>query len=182
MNKIDSFLRDPQNRIVLRELLMSDLPITQRIISSCVNEIQINDAIQRSYNIKTNDILSKDPHILDSLVKMDIVIKENIGQTLSCPNCDSVDIFANYSCNKCYGASFRRKNMCIHISCNQVIIKKKYNNSGEIFCLSIVRSILKMILATVTLFWVLSAQIVTIHSSPQQFRIVVIIVILKNSV
>ena len=89
---------------------------------------------RESYNIKTNDILSKDPHILDSLVKMDIVIKENIGQTLSCPNCDSVDIFANYSCNKCYGASFRRKNMCIHISCNQVIIKKKYNNSGGIFC------------------------------------------------
>ncbi len=134
LNKIDLCLHDPQNRIVLKELLMSDLPITQRIMSRCVNEIQINDAIKATYNIKTNEILSKDPHLLDKLVKMNIVIKEIIGQTLSCPNCDSVDIFANYSCNKCNGGLFRRKNMCIHISCNQVIIKKKYNRMGEIFC------------------------------------------------
>jgi hypothetical protein len=132
--KIELFLQYPQNRIVLKELLMSEMPITQRIISNCVNEVQINDAIKKAYNLKTNEILSENPHILDSLVRMDIVIMEHIGQTLSCPNCNSVNIFANYFCNKCNDASFRRKNMCIHITCNHVIIKKKYNHAGEIFC------------------------------------------------
>lgn len=132
--RIDLFLHYPQNRVVLKELLMSDMPITQRIISSCVNEVQIDDAIKKAYNIRTNEILSGNPHILDSLVKMDIVIREHIGQTLSCPNCNSVNIFTNYFCNKCSDSSFRRKNMCIHITCNQVIIKKKYNHAGEIFC------------------------------------------------
>ena len=50
------------------------MPITQRIISNCVNEVQINDPIKKAYNLKTNEILSENPHILDSLVKIDVAI------------------------------------------------------------------------------------------------------------
>ncbi|HYF99525.1 MAG TPA: hypothetical protein VD815_05500 [Candidatus Saccharimonadales bacterium] len=131
---IEQFLQDPQNRVILRELLFSDLPISQRIVSNCINEIQIDDSIRQAYDIKTNEILIKNPNILDTMVKMNIVVKEQIGQTLACLNCNSVNIHTNYYCNTCNSSKFKRKDLFIHALCNQVIPVKKYAQSGEIMC------------------------------------------------
>jgi len=131
---IDQFLQEPQNRIILRELLISDMPIIQRIVSNCINEIQIDDSIKKAYDIKTNEILIKNPNILDTMVKMNVVIKEHIGQTLACLNCNSVNIYANYYCNNCNRSKFNRKDLFFHVQCNQIIHVKQYNQSGEILC------------------------------------------------
>jgi len=131
---IDHFLQEPQNRVILRELLISDLPISQRIVSSCINEIQIDDSIKKAYDIKTNEILIKNPAILDTMVKMNVVIKEHIGQTLACLNCNSVNIYTNYYCNNCNSSKFKRKDLFFHVQCNQIIPVKTYNQSGEILC------------------------------------------------
>lgn len=131
---IDQFLQEPQNRVILRELLISDLPISQRIVSYCINEIQIDDSIKKAYDIKTNEILIKNPDILDTMVKMNVVIKEHIGQTLACLNCNSVNIYTNYYCNNCNSSKFKRKDLFFHVQCNQIIPVKTYNQSGEILC------------------------------------------------
>jgi hypothetical protein len=131
---IDGFLQEPQNRVILRELLVSDLPISQRIVSKCVNEIPIDDSIRKAYGIKSNEILTKNPEILEKMVKMKIVVKENIGQTIACANCDSVNIYANYHCPNCNNSRFKRKELFFHKLCNLMITLKKYSNSGEIFC------------------------------------------------
>ena len=75
------------------------MPISQRIVSNRINEIQIDDSIKKAYDIKTNEILVKNPNILDTMVKMNVVIKEHMGQTLACLNCNSVKIYTNYYYN-----------------------------------------------------------------------------------
>lgn len=131
---INQFLREPENRVILRELLISDLPISQRIFSRCINEIQLNDSIKKAYEIKTNEILIKNPSILDTMIKMNVVIKERTGQTIACLNCNSVNIYTNYYCNNCNSSKFKRKNLFFHVQCNQIIPVKQYNQSGEILC------------------------------------------------
>ena len=131
---VDHFLQEPENRIILRELLVSDLPISQRIVSNCINEIQIDDSIKKAYGIKTNEILIKNPDILNRMVKMNVVIKEKIGQTLACLNCNSVNIYANFYCSNCNSSQFKRKDLFLHRPCNKIISVKIYSNSGEIFC------------------------------------------------
>ena len=131
---IDQFFQESENRVILRELLISDLPISQRIVSHCINEIQLNDSIKKAYDIKTNEILIKNPNILDTMVKMNVVIKEHMGQTLACLNCNSVNIYTNYYCNNCNSSKFKRKDLFFHIQCNQIIPVKQYNPSGEILC------------------------------------------------
>ncbi len=131
---IDQFFQESENRVILRELLISDMPISQRIVSHCINEIELNDSIKKAYGIKTNEILVKNPNILDTMVKMNVVIKEHMGQTLACLNCNSVNIYTNYYCNKCNSSKFKRKDLFFHIQCNQIIPVKQYNPSGEILC------------------------------------------------
>ncbi|HKR73740.1 MAG TPA: response regulator [Candidatus Nitrosocosmicus sp.] len=131
---VEHFLQEPQNRIILRELLVSDLPISQRIVSNCINEIQIDDSIKKAYGIKTNEILVNNPSILNRMVKMNALIKEKTGQTLACPNCSSVNIYTNFHCSNCNSSRFKRKELFFHRPCNQIISVKKYSNSGEIFC------------------------------------------------
>ena len=131
---MDQFFQESENRVILRELLISDLPISQRIVSHCINEIQLNDSIKKAYDIKTNEILIKNPKILDTMVKMNVVVKEHMGQTLGCLNCNSVNIYTNYYCNNCNSSKFKRKDLFFHKQCNQIIPVKQYNPSGEILC------------------------------------------------
>lgn len=44
---IDQFFQESENRVILRELLISDMPISQRIVSHCINEIELNDSIKK---------------------------------------------------------------------------------------------------------------------------------------
>lgn len=131
---LNHFLHDPRNRLILRELLVSDLPISQRIVSNCINEILIDDSIKKAYGIKTNEVLLKNPDILDTMVKMNVVVKEKIGQTIACLNCDSVNIHTNYYCSNCNSNRFKRKDLFFHQTCNQMISVKKYSDTGEILC------------------------------------------------
>ncbi|MBA3749889.1 MAG: response regulator, partial [Nitrosopumilus sp.] len=45
-------LNDPNMRIVLKDLINTELPITQRTNSSFVSEIQVNDVIKNTYDIQ----------------------------------------------------------------------------------------------------------------------------------
>lgn len=51
IKRLTIFYDDTKNRIVLKELLITDLPITQRIISIRVSELQINEIIKKAYHI-----------------------------------------------------------------------------------------------------------------------------------
>ena len=50
-------LNDPNIRIVLKDLINTELPITQRIRTYFTTDMQINDTIKNTYNIQANDIL-----------------------------------------------------------------------------------------------------------------------------
>ena len=69
-------LNDQNIRLVLKDLINTDLPITQRINTSLASDIQINDTIKNSYDIQANDIIAKYPHILKSLIKLKFITKD----------------------------------------------------------------------------------------------------------
>ena len=127
-------LNDPNIRIVLKDLINTELPITSRINSSFTTDIQINDTIKNAYDIQANDILAKHPYILKSLIKLEFIIKESIGQTLACPNCKSVNIFAHYFCDNCKNSNFKSKEVTIHNNCNEIILDKKIHRQGQLLC------------------------------------------------
>ncbi len=127
-------LNDPNMRIVLKDLINTELPITQRTNSSFVSEIQVNDVIKNTYDIQINDILHKNPKILESLVRMEFTKKEYIGQTPACPNCKSVNIFTNYFCSKCKNNTFSKKEFITHIPCGKININKIAHPDEKLVC------------------------------------------------
>jgi CheY-like chemotaxis protein len=127
-------LNDQNIRIVLKDLINTELPITQRIRTTFATDIQINQAIKNTYNIQTNDILAEYPHILKSLIKMEFLVKEFVGQTLVCPNCKSVNIFTHYFCDNCKNSNFKSKKILIHNHCNGIITEKKVHRNGQLLC------------------------------------------------
>ncbi len=127
-------LNDPKVRIVLKDLINTELSITQRVSTTFVNDLQINDTIRNTYNIQANDILAENPYILKSLIRMEFVKKEFVGQTLGCPNCKSVNIFANYFCDNCKNSNFISKKIPVHNNCGQIIFNDKIHRHGQIKC------------------------------------------------
>jgi CheY-like chemotaxis protein len=127
-------LNDPNIRIVLKDLISTELPITQRIRTYFTTDMQINDTIKNTYNIQANDILAENQHILKSLIKMEFLVKESVGQTLACPNCKSVNIFAHYFCDNCKNSNFKSKEALIHNHCNSIITEKKVHRNGQLLC------------------------------------------------
>jgi CheY-like chemotaxis protein len=129
-----SLLNDTDTRNVLRDLINTELPITQRLNTTFENDILINETIKNTYNIQANDILSKNRNILKSLIKMDLLDKEFIEQTVACPNCKSVNLFIHYICDNCKNSNFKRYETNLHIKCGQIISNKKINNHGKVAC------------------------------------------------
>jgi hypothetical protein len=121
-------------RIILWDLINTDLPIYQTISSSLVNEVPINDTIQKAYNIQTNDILANHPYVLKSLSKMDFLTKEPLEQTLACPNCRSVNVFAHYFCEKCKSSWFKAITLRVHNACGKYSILDETRSEKKLLC------------------------------------------------
>lgn len=129
-NKIGELIKDPDNLLIIKNIVHTDLPITQRITSSYSHEFHINNIIKKNYNINTNEVISKRPDVLESFVNMDILKKEPIEQTLVCPNCDSVDISPHYCCNECDGSLFTKKRLLFHTICKEFIAFEQNVQAG----------------------------------------------------
>jgi CRISPR/Cas system CMR-associated protein Cmr5 small subunit len=127
-------LNDPNMRIVLKDLINTELPITQRTNSSFVSEIRVNDIIKNTYDIQINKILNENPKIVESLVRMDFAKKEYIGQTIACPNCKSVNIFTNYFCGECKNNGFSKEEIFTHIPCGKINIDKISHLEEKLIC------------------------------------------------
>jgi hypothetical protein len=95
-------------RLVLRDMLLTELPIQQKIKSHFANELEINSVIKDSYDIKANEIIKSDFLPIDLLVKDKYLLKKKIKSTVVCPNCRSVDLDITYSCTKCKNVLFER--------------------------------------------------------------------------
>jgi hypothetical protein len=125
---------DPNVRTVLRDLINTEIPITQRLVTHFKSDIPINDTIKNTYNIQANEILDSNTHIVKSLIQRGFVVKEFIEQTLACPNCKSVNLFAHYYCESCKNSNFKKKEIKIHTKCGQIIFFKKIHHSGKMLC------------------------------------------------
>jgi CheY-like chemotaxis protein len=127
-------LNDSNVRIVLKDLINTELPITQRLNTTFQNDILINETIKNTYNIQANEIISKNLNIIKSLIKMDFLDKEFIEQTIACPNCKSVNLFIHYICENCKNSNFKRHEANLHVKCGQIMSNKKINNDGKVLC------------------------------------------------
>jgi CheY-like chemotaxis protein len=134
--KIDSLelLNDPNVRTVLTDLINTEIPITQRLVTYFKSDIPINDTIKNTYNIHANEILNSNTHIINALIQRGFIVKEFIEQTLACPNCKSLNIFAHYYCESCENSNFKRKEIKLHTKCGQIISFKKIHHSGKMLC------------------------------------------------
>lgn len=134
-NSIQIF-NDPDTRTLLRDLLNTGIPITQRLVTYFKSDVQINETIKNTYNIQANDILSNNPQIIKSLIKMGFLVKEYLEQTLACPRCKSVNLFAHYYCESCKNSNFKRKEIKLHTKCGQIVAFKKIHHDGKVLCSS----------------------------------------------
>lgn len=106
-------------KTLLRDMLVTDMPIEQKIHSFMINEISLDPIIKRSYDLKANDIISRDLTVLDTLIKKQFLIKEQIKSILICPNCNGFDLDLTYSCTICSSKIFDfYENIYIHEKCN----------------------------------------------------------------
>jgi CheY-like chemotaxis protein len=128
------FLKNPEIRIVLRDLINTEIPITQRLNTEFINNLFINETIKNTYNILANDILARKHNIINILVNMGFVNKEVVEQTVACPNCKSVNIFIHYSCNNCKNSSFKNQQIVKHAQCGKIVNNKIKNYNDMIFC------------------------------------------------
>ena len=128
------FLKNSDVRIVLRDLIKTEMPITQRLNTEFINNIYINETIKNTYNILANDILAKNQNIIKSLIKMQFLEKELVEQTIACPNCKSVNIFVHYFCDNCKNSNFKNQEILIHSKCGKIITNKIKAYNAKIFC------------------------------------------------
>jgi CheY-like chemotaxis protein len=128
------FLNNSEIRIVLRDLINTEIPITQRLNTEFMNNLFINETIKNTYNILANDILAKNHNIINSLVKMEFVNKEVVEQTIACPNCKSVNLFIHYICDNCKNSNFKKQQIVIHTQCGNIVNIKIKNYNDKIFC------------------------------------------------
>ncbi len=80
----------------------------------------------KTYDIQANNILSNNPSIIQSLIKMQFISRDLIGQILGCPNCKSINIFAQYLYHNCNKGNFKKKEIRIHSNCGKIIDTKRF--------------------------------------------------------
>ncbi|MEJ7641835.1 MAG: hypothetical protein WKF36_06530 [Candidatus Nitrosocosmicus sp.] len=133
-NIVKPLLENPQIKIILHDMLLTDLPIKQNIRSYFTNEIKMNPVIKESYNIQINDIIKSNTKIIDALVKEKYLIREEGKTIITCPNCDGVDVDINYLCEHCGNNSFiKYNNILIHKICGYANFKNHFK-VGNNFC------------------------------------------------
>ena len=134
-NIMKPLLEDPQIKIILHDMLMTDLPIQQYIRSHFANEIKIDPVIKESYNIQINEIIKSNTKVIDSLVKERYFIREEGKTIITCPNCDEVDVETNYLCQHCGNNSFTKyNNILIHNICGYTNFKNYFTVGNSFYC------------------------------------------------
>jgi len=136
-------LNDSANRKVIKDLINTELPITQRISSNLITEINLNEIVKNSYGIQSTDVINRNPKIMEVLAGMNLVDKVYKEQTLSCPNCNSVNLFAHYFCYKCKHSQFVKRSKIKHIACNCVMNNATFDHDNFIVCTNCMQSINK---------------------------------------
>jgi hypothetical protein len=128
-------LEDPETKIVVRDMLLTELPIVQKIRSYLTNEVDINLAIKESYDLKVNELIRSNSDLLDSLVKERVLIKNKVKNILVCPNCDSIDLGANYQCQSCGNKLFTKyEETFVHKNCGYRGLKHDFTVGGNLYC------------------------------------------------
>jgi CheY-like chemotaxis protein len=127
-------LKNPAVRIILRDLINTRVPITQRLNTELKYNIFINGTIKNANNISANDILIANHNIINSLVKREFINKEIFEQTVACPNCNSVNIDIHYSCDNCENSSFKNIDIITHSKCGKIVNNKIKDYNDEICC------------------------------------------------
>ena len=136
-------LKDSANRKVIKDLINTELPIIQKIQSNLTTEIDLNEIIKSSYNVQSKDVLEHNPRIMDALEDMNLVTKVYSEQTLSCPNCNSVNLSAHYFCEKCKHTQFVKRDKIKHLLCDYVMSNTAFGNDNSVVCLNCMQKINK---------------------------------------
>lgn len=114
-------------KTLIRDMLITEMPIEQKLHSVLVSEISLNPVIKSSYDLKANEIIGKDLTILDTLIKKQYLVKEQIKSTIICSNCNSFDLDQSYCCNNCFNKIFDFfENVLIHSKCDYTNFKSKF--------------------------------------------------------
>jgi hypothetical protein len=127
-------LENPDTRVIFRDMLLTELPIYQKIKSYFTNEIDVNPVIKESYSIKVNDLVKSNSDLIDLLVREKYLTKEKVKNYISCPNCMSVDLDTSYSCHKCGNKLFTKYEVIVHDECGYMGLKNTFTTGDRFYC------------------------------------------------
>ena len=128
-------LETPNMKIIFRDMLLTELPIYQKIKSYFTNEIDVNPVIKESYSIKVNELVKSNSDLIDLLVREKYLIKEKVKNYITCPNCRSVDLDISYSCQKCGNNLFiKHEEVITHDECGYKGLKNTFTIGDKFSC------------------------------------------------
>jgi len=128
-------LEDPHMKIILHDMLLTELPIFQKIRSYFTIEVDINLVVKESYDLKVNELIKSNSDIIDSLVKEKFLIKNKVKNILACPNCDSIDLDVNYQCHTCDNKLFTKyEEVFVHENCGHKGLKHDFTTGSNYYC------------------------------------------------
>jgi hypothetical protein len=128
-------LENPDTKVIFRDMLLTELPIYQKIRSYFTNEIDVNPVIRESYNIKVNELVKSNSELVDLLVKEKYLIKEKVKNYILCPNCKSVDLDISYVCHKCGNNLFMKyEEVITHGGCGYKGLKNIFTIGDKFYC------------------------------------------------
>lgn len=128
-------LEDPHMKIILHDMLLTELPIFQKIRSYFAIEVDINLVVKESYNLKVNELIKSNADLIDSLVKEKFLIKNKVKNILVCPNCDSIDLDINYQCPTCDNKLYSRfDDVFVHENCGYTGLKHDFTTGSNFYC------------------------------------------------
>ena len=128
-------LENPDTKIIFRDMLLTELPIYQKIKSHFANEIDVNPVIKESYSIKVNELVKSNSDLIDLLVREKYLTKEKVKNYITCPNCRSVDLDISYSCQKCGNNLFiKHEEVITHDECGYKGLKNIFTIGDRFSC------------------------------------------------
>lgn len=128
-------LENPGTKVIFRDMLLTELPIYQKIKSYFTNEIDVNPVIKESYNIKVNELVKSNSELIDLLVREKYLTKDKVKHYITCPNCKSVDLDISYSCHKCGNNLFVKYDEVItHDECGYKGLKNTFKIGDRFNC------------------------------------------------
>jgi hypothetical protein len=128
-------LENPDTKVIFRDMLLTELPIYQKIRCYFTNEIDVNPVIRESYNIKVNELVKSNSDLIDLLVKEKYLVKEKVKNYIICPNCKSVDLDISYVCGKCDNNLFMKyEEVITHSGCGYKGLKNIFIIGDKFYC------------------------------------------------